>query len=611
MLKVRTGVISVLVLAAGATLLALGCGESTAPSEGALARLMEDGDVAALGLAATPPPVKAPVRSCPNGDCSGAPLAFWNLDDCNSLSTQLLDSASTSEISHPAFRAVSAACVASIDGFGVRLAGTNDIIYAPDQPDFVFDQGLTVAAWINPDSTSGSQSIFRKRLDSSSAFVLAIDGGRLTFALRLTDGKTVGVAAPIRAKRYTHVAATYDGKQAVLYVNGAVAATARASGTIARGAGPVFIGNDASGRELAGIVDDIWLDTLAASPSVIQGLTCIRSAPIVALTPGTTSAETAGAPVSLDLAITNTSAAVCPPDAFEAFPDSVYPLKLSIPVPVTIAPGQTAHVSVQVASSKAAAPGSYPIAYFVFDESAYQAQAVAQATYVVGTGPISCDGSPPLTAQITGSPLSPVGGPYTYAAPGLNAPTVTALSGPGGILEGLQVSAAPGASTDPNNAYFGVGLGFGNPSCVDASAYTGVQFTVTGDLGTCTLQLAMVPSEDNSVQNGSAGVCTGDPSTGCHGPTSAPIGVGTTVVNFSDLSGGVPLATLDPTALNDIDWHLTVPTDGTTAPCAASFTITDVSFVGAAPSPEPDAGVTGPIGPHGFGGAGGGAGGAP
>jgi hypothetical protein len=613
MIKARMGVIAVSGFVA-ASVLALGCGDNKGggASGDALSRLMDDGDVAEVAPALTTATARmtVPPRFCPNGDCTGSALAFWNLDDCNPFSTQLFDSEITSEITHPAFRAVSAACVASIDGQGVRLADTSDIIYAPDQPDFVFDQGLTVAAWINPDTTRGTQSVFRKRLDSSSSFVLAIDGGKLTFALRLTSGKTVGISTAIKAKRYTHVAATYDGKQALLYVNGAVATSANATGTIAPGAGPVFVGNDASGRELAGIVDDVWLNTLAAPATVVQGLACVHRAPAVALTPAATPAETAGTSVPFDLAITNTNAATCPADVFQAVPNGGYPLTLPFPDPVTVAPGQTVHLTLSVASSKATAVGSYPVVYSVFDQSADQAQATAQAVYLVGTGPVSCDGQPPASPQIIGSLLSPTGSPpgiYTYAATGLTAPTVTVLSNSDGTTQGLQISANPGASTDPNNAWVGFGMGFGRPNCVDASAYTGVQFTIAGDLGTCILKLELVPSENNSYMP--PGVCTAGTNQ-CYGPFSPPVGLGTNVVNFADMAGGAPMPALDPSALNDIGWQLNVPTDGVTAPCVANFTVTDVSFVPVPATPPSGGGAGGAAGFVGHGSVGG-AGGTP
>jgi hypothetical protein len=597
----RSKVRVVLALASG-SLLAFGCGgDGGAVSGDALSQLMADGDLGAMAPGA-PPPMTPPARFCPTGDCSGSPLAFWMLDDCNPTSTQLQDSAFTSPITHPAFRAVSAACVASIDNQGIRLQGPDDIVYAPDQPDFVFDQGLTLAAWINPDSTSGTQSIFRKRLLGSSSFVLAIDGGKLVFALRLTSGRVVGITAPIKAKRFTHVAATYDGAQALLYVDGALAASAKVAGTIAPGAGPVLVGNDANGREMVGTVDDLWLNTLAAPASVIQALTCIHGPLTAALTPGTTPPETAGATVAFDLAVTNGDSANCTADTFQAFPETFFPVKTgTFPPPVAIAPGQTVHLPVSVSTSKQTSVGSYPVEYVVEDVTNFnKGEAFATATLVIGTGPVSCDGQPPFTAQLTGaSPpfLSPLGQVFSFAPTPLAAPIATQIIGPDGSIQGLQVTANPGATTDPTASFVGFGWGFGNPPCLDASAYTGVQFTVTGDLGTCGLQFSLTPSENNNVQFGPEGVCT---AANCGGPFSANLGVGTTIVSFASLTGGMPLPTLDATALNAIGWNLILPTDGVTAPCAASFSVTNISFTTATtPTPPPDGGPGGPGGPGG------------
>jgi Concanavalin A-like lectin/glucanases superfamily len=611
MFAIRRSTMGVQIGLAGGSLLGLGCGDSGSGSD-SLSKLMADGDVGAVaaGAAAAPAAMTAPPRFCPNGDCTGSPLAFWTLDDCNPQSTTLADSATTSQTSHPAFRAVSAACVASIDAEGIRLSKADDIIYAPDQPDFLFNKGLTVAAWIKPDSLSGTQSIARKRLDDSSAFVLAIDGGKLTFALRLTNGKTVGISAAIKAKRFTHVAATYDGRLAVLYVDGAAAASAKATGTIAPGVGPVFVGNDADGRELGGIVDDIWLNTLAAPASVIQGLTCIRSAPVVVVTPGTTPAEVAGTSVAFDVAITNSDGASCPADTFFVFPQISYPLTTpgGFGTTVTIAPGQTVHIPSAIGSSKMASVGSYGFGYLVESQTASQIEGQGQATYVVGTGPISCDGQAPFTPQITDSfsgPVYPFAAPYTFNSPVLAAPVATVIPAPDGSIHALQISANPGSTTDLANNYLGVGFPFFNPSCLDASAYTGVQFTVAGDLGTCSLRFTLVTSEDQPVMYG--GICT---AASCVSPMSGPLTVGTNVVNFSDINlYGAPLPTIDPAALNSIQWQLLVPTDGVTAPCVANFTVSNVSFVPSTlPPPPPPPGTGGSKGPgggSGFAGAGG------
>src|SRR5215471_10718495 len=147
----------------------MGCvaGDDTPSVESSLSALMEDGDAASVAPGAMTPPgsIPPPPRFCPSGDCTRSPLAFWKLDDCNPIQTQLGDSAFTSGISHPAFRAVSVACVPGVSGQAIRIAGDDDIMYAPDQPDFQFDAGLTIAAWINPDRVTGTQSVVRKRLD--------------------------------------------------------------------------------------------------------------------------------------------------------------------------------------------------------------------------------------------------------------------------------------------------------------------------------------------------------------------------------------------------------------------------------------------------------------
>ena len=240
----------------------------------------------------------------------------------------------------------------------MKLAGKDDIVYAPDQPDFVFDQGLTIAGWIKPNSLSGTQSIVRKRFDGNSSFTLAIDDRKLNFVVRLTNGKLVGVAAPIKADRMTHVAATYDGQRAQLYIDGALAAKANGAGKIAPGAGPILIGNDADGRQFKGILDEIWLNNLAAPADAVKGLTCIRKAPVATLSPAMTPPTPPNTPVAFDLAITNPSGASCPADTFEFFGQLGYLLAADQTFGyLPIGPGQTVHVPINVVAFDSGATG--------------------------------------------------------------------------------------------------------------------------------------------------------------------------------------------------------------------------------------------------------------
>ena len=87
----------------------------------------------------------------------------------------------------------------------------------------------------------------------------------------------------------------------------------------------------------------------------------------------------------------------------------------------------------------------------------------------------------------------------------------------------------------------------------------------------------MLPSQDNAVANGPFGTCL--EGARCVAPVfPLPIGPGITVVRFSEMVGGNPLATADPSALNGVQWVLIAGLPG--AVCQANFTVTDVAFVG-------------------------------
>lgn len=186
----------------------------------------------------------------------------------------------------------------------------------------------------------------------------------------------------------------------------------------------------------------------------------------------------------------------------------------------------------------------------------------------------ACRGSMPSEPRITGSSL--VGQPYTFTAPGVAWPYVMGVPG-GGSPTFVQVSWVSGPIRDAPQVRAGFGLTFLGPRCVDARAFSGVTFRVSGEIGTCKLQVGVVTSEDNAVTNSPFGSCLEGAM--CVSPLSGSIVEGTTVVRFSEMTGGSPLSTPDPAALNGVQWVLTAPADGDAAGCLASFTLSDVAFV--------------------------------
>ena len=104
--------------------------------------------------------------------------------------------------------------------------------------------------------------------------------------IRLTSGELASVSSPATAGSWTHVAATYDGKVAILYLDGQEAARTEAEGTLVRGAGPLLIGSDVDGRRTGGLIDSAWFNTvrMALSSSQTRMVAAIRLLPATGAT---------------------------------------------------------------------------------------------------------------------------------------------------------------------------------------------------------------------------------------------------------------------------------------------------------------------------------------
>jgi hypothetical protein len=152
-----------------------------------------------------------------------------------------------------------------MDQTAVLLEVPDDVVYAPDQPLRV-RRGPDRRGLDQPRQGHGT-GIVRKRLDGTSAFLLAIDSQRITFILRLTNGRVTAFGADSGQAPRTRRDLRRHAGGAVHQRGGD--RPGQAVGTIAAGAGPLFIGNDASGRR-RGTIDSVWLNTLAAPADVIR-----------------------------------------------------------------------------------------------------------------------------------------------------------------------------------------------------------------------------------------------------------------------------------------------------------------------------------------------------
>ena len=241
-----------------------------------------------------------PTRSFPR-----AAQGFWRFDDCNMGRTELADS--TFFGNHTAFRSVTAFCRPSISNTGIGFDEDDDLVIVPDQPNFVFSEGFTVAAWVKPVDLGGVRTIFRKRQDGTSTFVLVENGTNFQIIVSLANGKAAQVQAPATLDKFTHVAATYDGIFLKLYLDGVEAASKRVVGRLSDGVGPLLMGNDAKKRRIDGVIDNVVFDTVPATADEIAKLTCLPTPSVMSVTPVDPAQMPPGTPVNYDVQIVNNS----------------------------------------------------------------------------------------------------------------------------------------------------------------------------------------------------------------------------------------------------------------------------------------------------------------
>jgi hypothetical protein len=168
------------------------------------------------------------------------------------------------------------------------------------------------------------------------------------------------------------------------------------------------------------------------------------------------------------------------------------------------------------------------------------------------------------------------GGLFVYPSNSTAAPQVGTEGGAFHVTENQAATAAA--------QYVGGGLYF--TSCIDASAFSGVAFSVSGAFSGCSMQFATGDVEHQD-PTATPGFGTGIP--GAYPPqtsiSAGEVTVAPQVVKapFGPTSiPGYPATPLDPQKVIFVLWQLTIPpatpTDGAPAACTADLTIDDVKF---------------------------------
>ena len=143
----------------------------------------------------------------------------------------------------------------------------------PDSASLELTTAMTLEAWVNPTSVTGSwRTVIFKQRSGGMAYALYGNDGqdRPAGQVYTTAEQSSRGGAQLAANTWTHLATTYDGSALKLYVNGAQVASVPVSGPVATSSGALTIGGNAIWSEwFAGLIDDVRIYNRALAPGEI------------------------------------------------------------------------------------------------------------------------------------------------------------------------------------------------------------------------------------------------------------------------------------------------------------------------------------------------------
>ncbi|MCE3278727.1 MAG: large protein [Bacteroidetes bacterium] len=156
--------------------------------------------------------------------------------------------------------------------------GVNDHVAIPNESVFDFNTQMTVEAWIKVNSFSMyDQSVITKGSDS---WMITRNGNTNSLKFTLTSNDfffgptaySAGGSRSVNDGKWHHVAATYDGSQMILYIDGTLDAYTYMYNDIINNSAAVHIGGNAvaSGNNFNGQIDEVRIWNIPQSYGTIR-----------------------------------------------------------------------------------------------------------------------------------------------------------------------------------------------------------------------------------------------------------------------------------------------------------------------------------------------------
>ncbi|MEU8272123.1 Ig-like domain-containing protein [Sphaerisporangium sp. NPDC049002] len=136
--------------------------------------------------------------------------------------------------------------------------------------------GMTLSAWVNPTSISGYRTVMMKDHVNGSAYGLYASNGTVPSAWLLkpdaASHNILNGTTGLPVNTWSHVAVTYDGTMARLFVNGTQVSQLPMTGSLVDDGGALRLGGNTKwGEFFSGLIDEVRVYNRSLNAAQIQG----------------------------------------------------------------------------------------------------------------------------------------------------------------------------------------------------------------------------------------------------------------------------------------------------------------------------------------------------